>query len=122
MVKNIIYKEFRHSNYNLVFTLLISTFMKERTISKKVEVELLKIIYNIFENHNNCVVNDVNFTDESTLIISFESTPNIQLSSLVNNFKTVSSRLIRKKFNLDKNFWEQKYYLHTNNVPKCYVE
>lgn len=116
MHSNIIYKEFRHSNYNLVFTLLIKTFMKEKTISKNIEVELIKIVYNIFENHNNCVVNSVNFKDESTLIISFEATPNIQLSSLVNNFKTVSSRLVRKKFNLDKKFWEQKYYLHTNNV------
>lgn len=116
MHNNIIYKEFRHSNYNLVFTLLITTFMKEKTISKNIEIELIKIVYNIFENHNNCVVNRVNFKDESTLIISFEATPNIQLSSLVNNFKTVSSRLVRKKFNLDKNFWEQKYYLHTNNV------
>lgn len=116
MYKNIDYKVFKHSNYNLVFTLVIKTLMNEKIISKDIEIELTKIIYNIFENCNNCVVTSINIKDESTLVISFESTPNILLSNLINNFKTVSSRLIRKKFNLDSKFWEQKYYLHTNSV------
>ena len=30
--------------------------------------------------------------------ILFETTPTVQLSKLVNNYKTVSSRLIRKEF------------------------
>ncbi|MCG3654591.1 MULTISPECIES: transposase [Arcobacteraceae] len=116
MPKDIDYKIFKHSNYNLVFTLLISTLMNEETISKDIEIELTKIIYNIFENYNSCVVRNIHIKDNSTLIISFESTPNILLSRLINNFKTVSSRLIRRKFNLYNNFWEQKYYLYTNSV------
>ncbi|NEW59745.1 hypothetical protein GSY74_00475 [Sulfurovum sp. bin170] len=35
---------------------------------------------------------------QNYLHIAFESSPQIQLSKLINNFKTVSSRYIRKEF------------------------
>lgn len=116
MFKNIDYKVFKHSNYNLVFTLIVETLDKKKIISKDIEIELNKIIYNIFENHNKCIVSKIVFVEESILIINFQSTPNIFLSNLISNFKTVSSRLIRKKFNIDEYFWEQKYYLHSNSA------
>lgn len=116
MFKNIDYKVFKHSNYNLVFTLIVETLDKKKIISKDIEIELNKIIYNIFENHNKCIVSKIVFVEESILIINFQSTPNIFLSNLISNFKTVSSRLIRKKFNIDEYIWEQKYYLHSNSA------
>ncbi|MCT7531758.1 transposase [Aliarcobacter cryaerophilus] len=116
MFKNIDYKVFKHSNYNLVFTLIVETLEKKKIISKDIEIELNKVIYNIFENHNKCIVSKIVFVEESILIINFQSTPNIFLSNLISNFKTVSSRLIRKKFNIDEYFWEQKYYLHSNSA------
>ena len=116
MFKNIDYKVFKHSNYNLVFTLIIETLDKKKIISKDIEIELTKVIYNIFENHNKCVISKIVFEEESILIINFQSTPNIFLSSLISNFKTVSSRRIRKKFHMDEYFWEQKYYLHSNSA------
>lgn len=116
MFKNIDYKVFKHSNYNLVFTLIVETLDKKKIISKDIEIELTKVIYNIFENHNKCVISKIVFEEESILIINFQSTPNIFLSSLISNFKTVSSRRIRKKFHMDEYFWEQKYYLHSNSA------
>lgn len=116
MFKNIDYKVFKHSNYNLVLTLIVETLDKKKIISKDIEIELNKIIYNIFENHNKCIVSKIVFVEESILIINFQSTPNIFLSNLISNFKTVSSRLIRKKFNIDEYIWEQKYYLHSNSA------
>ena len=116
MFKNIDYKVFKHSNYNLIFTLIVETLDKKKIISKDIEIELTKVIYNIFENHNKCVISKIVFEEESILIINFQSTPNIFLSSLISNFKTVSSRLIRKKFHIDEYFWEQKYYLHSNSA------
>lgn len=116
MFKNIDYKAFKHSNYNLVFTLIVETLDKKKIISKDIEIELNKVIYNIFENHNKCIVSKIVFVEESILIINFQSTPNIFLSNLISNFKTVSSRLIRKKFNIDEYIWEQKYYLHSNSA------
>ena len=116
MFKNIDYKVFKHSNYNLVLTLIVETLDKKKIISKDIEIELTKVIYNIFENHNKCVISKIVFEEESILIINFQSTPNIFLSSLISNFKTVSSRRIRKKFHMDEYFWEQKYYLHSNSA------
>ena len=116
MFKNIDYKAFKHSNYNLVFTLIVETLEKKKIISKDIEIELNKVIYNIFENHNKCIVSKIVFVEESILIINLQSTPNIFLSNLISNFKTVSSRLIRKKFNIDEYIWEQKYYLHSNSA------
>lgn len=104
MFKNIDYKVFKHSNYNLVFTLIVETLDKKKIISKDIEIELTKVIYNIFENHNKCVISKIVFEEESILIINFQSTPNIFLSSLISNFKTVSSRRIRKKFHMDEYF------------------
>ena len=84
MFKNIDYKVFKHSNYNLVFTLIVETLDKKKIISKDIEIELNKIIYNIFENHNKCVISKIVFEEESILIINFQSTPNIFLSESVN--------------------------------------
>lgn len=98
MFKNIDYKVFKHSNYNLVFTLIVETLDKKKIISKDIEIELTKVIYNIFENHNKCVISKIVFEEESILIINFQSTPNIFLSSLISNFKTVSSRRIERSF------------------------
>ena len=116
MFKNIDYKVFKHSNYNLVFTLIVETLDKKKIISKDIEIELTKVIYNIFENHNKCVISKIVFEEESILIINFQSTPNIFLSSLISNLKTVSSRPIRKKIHMDEYFCDQKYYLHSNSA------
>ena len=45
-------------------------------------------------------------------IISAEAPPQIQLSKLVNSLKTVSSRLIKKKFNehLKKYYWKSAFW------------
>jgi hypothetical protein len=76
MFKNIDYKVFKHSNYNLVFTLIVETLDKKKIISKDIEIELTKVIYNIFENHNKCVISKIVFEEESILIINCQS-PNI---------------------------------------------
>ena len=44
MFKNIDYKVFKHSNYNLVFTLIVETLEKKKIISKDIEIELNKVI------------------------------------------------------------------------------
>lgn len=45
--------------------------------------------------------------------ILFESSPQVQLSKLVNNFKTVSARLIRKEFKdqVDKYYYKPLFSL-----------
>ena len=64
----------------------------------------------------------------------FESSPQVQLSKLVNNFKTVSARLIRKEFKdqVDKYyykplFWSNSYCIISSGgapieIIKKYIE
>lgn len=66
--------------------------------------------------------------------ILFDAPPQVQLSKLINNFKTVSSRYIRKEFaeHLSKYywkpfFWSRSYMLFTTGgapleVVKKYIE
>lgn len=58
---------------------------------------LKEIAHNIFENRWKCEIVEIK-SEADHLHIAFEAMPQIQLSKLVNNFKTVSSRLVRKEF------------------------
>lgn len=117
MLQNIDFKDIQHSKFKLHYCLVINTILQQKSIDKNVESELVKITYKIFEHHNKCVVNKISVKNESTIAISFTASPTVQLSKLINNFKTVSSRFIRSNFlnseNRTNSFWEQKYYIYT---------
>ena len=80
-----------------------------------------------------CNILSVN-TDIDHIHILFEAPPQVQLSSIINNYKTVTSRLIRKKFTEQlkpyywKNyFWSNSYFVCTvsersEQVVKQYIE
>jgi len=61
------------------------------------------------------------YGDESHVYLSIDFPPEVQLSKLVNNLKTVSSRLIRKEFKacIDSfckdAFWHGTYYIASCN-------
>jgi len=123
MVLNIDFKEFQHSNFKLDYILVIHTKFNQKIIENKIKDELIKIINKIFVYHNKCFVSNISIENKSTVIISFEANPNTQLSKLINSFKTVSSRLIKRKFlNTMKfkattsGFWEKKYYIYTKDA------
>ncbi|ACN53286.1 IS200/IS605 family transposase (plasmid) [Borreliella spielmanii] len=50
--------------------------------------------------------------DKDHIHLILEFTPNIQPSKFINNLKTVSSRLIRKKYStyLDKYYWKSYFW------------
>ncbi|WP_376984252.1 IS200/IS605 family transposase (plasmid) [Borrelia recurrentis] len=50
--------------------------------------------------------------DKDHIHLLLEFTPNIQPSKFINNLKTVSSRLIRKKYSthLDKYYWKPYFW------------
>ena len=59
-------------------------------------------------------------TDVDHIHILFEAPPQIQLSKLVNNYKTVTSRILRKEFSEELSryywkpyFWSDSYFLCT---------
>ena len=85
-----------HSVYELQYHVVVVTKYRRKVINEKIKEELIAISKNIFENNYNCKIIEIN-TDKDHIHILFSASPQIQLSKLINSFKTVSSRLIRKK-------------------------
>ena len=80
---------------------------------------LIQISRKVIEDDWKCRVLEIN-TDKDHVHIHFEASPQPQLSKLVNNYKTVTSRLLRKEFSsaLEKydckdRFWSDSYFLST---------
>ena len=113
------FKRNRHSFYNLKYYLVVSIIEGKKIICNELKENLKNIILQNIEMHT-CELIDIRIEDQSKVIIHFSAPPHIKLSMLVNNLKTVSSRLIRKDFksllrenNLDKNFWAMEYHVFT---------
>jgi len=111
MNKEIHYNKNRHSVYRLQYHLVVVTKYRHKVIDKDINQRLKEIAYNIFENKWSCKILEIE-TELDHIHIAFEANPQTQLSKLVNNFKTVSSRLIRKEFkeHLQKYYRENNYF------------
>ena len=92
---NLDYKTNRHSCFSLKYHLVVTTKYRHKVINKTILNELVEISNNIFKEKWDCEILQIN-GEEDHLHILFEAPPQVQLSKLINNFKTVSSRLIRK--------------------------
>lgn len=127
------YNTNRHSCYSLKYHLVVVTKYRHKVINKEILKRLDEIALNIFEERWGCKIIELN-GEEDHLHILFEAPPQVQLSKLVNNFKTVSSRLIRKEFkeHIDKfyykpYFWNNSYLIlstggATIETIKQYIE
>lgn len=91
------YKTNRHATYKLQYHLVVVTKYRHKVINKDINRRLKEIAYSIFEESWKCEIIEIE-SEKDHLHIAFESSPQIQLSKLINNFKTVSSRYIRKEF------------------------
>ena len=132
-MKNPYYKVNRHSCFKLEYYLVVATKYRHPVLTEEITEYLKEIVNDVFKEHWNCTVISVN-TDKDHIHILFEAPPQVQLSKLINNFKTVSSRLVRKKFPeyLAKYywkpyFWSMSYYIGsvsdtTEDVVKHYIE
>jgi putative transposase len=109
--KNDQYNVNRHSIFKLQFHLVVVTKYRKKVINKEINERLKEITYDIFEQKWGCKIIEVE-TEADHIHIAFESSPQTQLSKLVNNFKTVSSRLIRKNFlnHVSKYFWKPFFW------------
>lgn len=136
---NIEYNTNRHSCYSLKYHLVVVTKYRNKVINNAILEDLKNISENIFKEKWNCEIIQIN-GEEDHIHILFEAPPQVQLSKLINNFKTVSSRLIRKnhKEQVDKYYWKPyfwsnsylilssggapieiiKKYIETQNTPK----
>ncbi len=122
--------------YRTVYSLNIDLVLVTKYRRKVISQAMLKRLQEIFEN--TCTkwrskVTEFNGeSDHVHLVISYP--PDVEVSKLVNNLKTVSSRLIRKEFHEDVNrfyskpvFWTGAYFVAscggvTLEELKSYVE
>ena len=130
---NVDYKANRHSCYSLKYHLVVATKFRHKVINKQLLKTLITLSKNIFEEKWNCEILQIS-GEKDHLHIFFEAPPQVQLSKLINNFKTVSSRLIRKEYEdylkpyyWKPYFWNNSYLIlstggSTTEIIKKYIE
>ena len=101
----------RHSVHCLQYHLVVVTKYRKEVINKDINNELVLIAKNIFKVKNTGKIIEIN-TDKDHIHILFSVGPQVQLSKLINSFKAVSSRLVRKKFNsyLSAFYWKPYFW------------
>ena len=131
-MSNLEYSTNRHSYYCLNYHLVVVTKYRHKCINKAILERLKEIAYSIFKK-NKCVIAEIN-GEADHVHISFQAPPQVQLSKLINSFKSVSSRYIRKEFaeHLSKYYWKPYFWndsyfiLSTGGAPqeiiKKYIE
>lgn len=104
------YNRNRHSIYKLQYHLVVVTKYRHKVINKTINHRLKEIANELFAKWK-CEILEIE-TEADHLHILFEAMPQIQPSKLVNNFKTVSSRLIRKEFAsyIKKYYWKPFFW------------
>lgn len=105
------YKRSRHSCFSLKYHLVVVAKYRHKVLNKTVGLRLIEITKTIFEDSWNSSIIEINY-EEDHIHILFEAPPQVQLSKLINNFKTVSSRLLRKEFksHIDKFYWKPYFW------------
>ena len=104
----------RHAVYLLQYHLVVVTKYRHKVINNELKDRLIEISYSIIENDWGSKIISIN-TDEDHIHILFETSPQTQLSKLINNYKTVTSRLIRKEFSkrLEQYYWKPYFWSDT---------
>jgi len=103
-------KKNRHSRYNLMYHLVVVTKYRHKCISKEM-VDALETIVERLLNNQGCSLIELN-GEADHIHVLFESPPQVKLSKLVNTLKTVSSRLIKKRFksHVEKFYWKSAFW------------
>ena len=104
------FKKNRHSIYNLKYHLVVVTKYRHKCITGEIMKDIEDICKRLLEDKK-CELLEFNGEPDHIHIL-FDAPPQIQLSTLINNFKTVSSRLIRKKYadHLKSYYWKPIFW------------
>lgn len=114
MKKNEEYHKNRHAVYKLQYHLVVCTKYRHPVLVESVRGRLIEISHDIIENRWNSEILEME-TDVDHIHILFETSPQTQLSKLINNYKTVTSRLLRKEFSdtLEPYYWKPCFWSDT---------
>lgn len=99
-----------HCTFLLTYHLVLTTKYRRKVITKEMLDRLQEIFSETLEKWNCRLIEFNGERDHVHLLLS--AAPNLQLSVLVNNLKTVSSRLIRRDFKeiVNKVYWEPVFW------------
>lgn len=104
------YHKNRHAVYLLQYHLVVVTKYRHPVIDGNIKDRLISLSHEIIEEHWKGEIIEIN-TDHDHIHILFEISPQTQLSKLINNYKTVTSRLIRKEFSEElRPYYEKPYF------------
>lgn len=114
------YMKNRHSCYYLKYHLVVVTKYRHPIFENEMlKQSMIDTAMRIFEQEWNCKIDNIN-TDIDHVHILFSAPPQVQLSKLINNFKTVTSRLLRKEYAeylsqyyWKPYFWSDSYFIGT---------
>ena len=108
-----------HAVFDLEYHLVIVTKYRHPVLTDKIKDSLLRHTYRLFETNFDCKILEIN-TDKNYVHILFSSKPQVQLNKLVNSYKTVTARLLRKEFAefllpyyQKPYFWSRSYFICT---------
>ena len=109
------YSKNRHSCFLLKYHLVVVTKYRYPVLTKEIEKRLNEITKHFFEEQWECKIISMKAGEKNHFHILFEATPTVQLSKLINNYKTVSSRLIRKEYAdfLSDYYWKPHFWSRT---------
>lgn len=128
-----LYRTNRHSCYLLEYHLVVVTKYRHPVLTGKLKDRLLELSFNVIEGYWKCRILEIS-TDKDHIHILFESKPQVQLSKLVNNYKTVTSRILRKEFADELSpyywkpyFWSDSYFIgcvsdRTRKAVRFYIQ
>lgn len=128
-----LYRTNRHSCYLLEYHLVVVTKYRHPVLTGKLKDRLLELSFNVIEDYWKCRILEIS-TDKDHIHILFESKPQVQLSKLVNNYKTVTSRILRKEFVDELSpyywkpyFWSDSYFIgcvsdRTREAVRFYIQ
>ena len=109
----------RHSVFDLEYHLVAVTKYRHPVLTEPITQRLFEISRNIFAQCWKCNIFEINSSLHHVHIL-FEAPPQVQLSKLINNYKTVTSRLLRKEFAdflstyyQKPYFWSDSYFVAT---------
>ena len=109
----------RHSCFLLQYHLVVVVKYRRPVIDGEIKVYLLSISQELLEGKWKCNVISIN-ADKDHIHILFEAPPQVCLSVLANNYKTVTSRYIRKNYKNEispllwgTQFWSDSYFVCT---------
>ena len=133
MRNNQLYYKNRHSVYFLQYHLVVVTKYRHPVIIGDLKERLIEISHSIIDTDWKCNILEIN-SDRDHIHILFEAPPQVQPSRLVNNYKTVTSRLIRKEFQeflkpyyRKPYFWSDSYFIctvsdRTEEMIRLYIQ